>query len=110
MIQADLIIEGAAELLTLRGHEGRVFSVAFSPDGRRVMTESNDEGTALPGRDQPGLPEHEDDNGISPIYVLEAHADPLFEISLVVLLDEVRNDFAVCLRSENVPLVAKLPL
>ena len=33
------------DLLTLKGHDGRVDSVAFSPDGRRIVTGSAD-GTA----------------------------------------------------------------
>ena len=31
-----------SELLTLKGHEQYVYSVAFSPDGKRVVTGSND--------------------------------------------------------------------
>ena len=30
------------ELLTLTGHDGRVFSVAYSPDGKRIATAGKD--------------------------------------------------------------------
>ncbi|REJ96740.1 MAG: WD40 repeat domain-containing protein, partial [Planctomycetota bacterium] len=34
--------ESGKELAVLRGHEGGVNDVAFSPDGRRVVSRSND--------------------------------------------------------------------
>ena len=37
--------DGSGEPLVLRGHEGRVCSAAFSPDGTRIVTASDD-GTA----------------------------------------------------------------
>ena len=30
------------ELLTLKGHSGQIWSVAFSPDGQRIVTGSED--------------------------------------------------------------------
>lgn len=34
--------ETGAEVMTLKGHAGQVFSAAFSPDGKRIVTGSND--------------------------------------------------------------------
>ena len=35
--------ESGSELITLRGHNGEVNSVAFSSDGRRIVSASDDE-------------------------------------------------------------------
>ena len=34
--------QGGEALLTLRGHESNVLSVAFSPDGKRIVSGSDD--------------------------------------------------------------------
>lgn len=36
-------VETGQELVTLSGHDGRVTSAAYSPDGQRIVTSSSDQ-------------------------------------------------------------------
>jgi WD40 repeat protein len=42
-VKAPLVVDGTQSTLTLKGHEGGVTSVAFSPDGKRLASASVDQ-------------------------------------------------------------------
>jgi WD40 repeat protein len=48
--------DGTGEPLSLRGHDGAVFGAAFSPDGKRIVTASQDKTVRVWSADGTGEP------------------------------------------------------
>ena len=61
---------GKGAPVVLRGHEGRVYSASFSPDGRRIVTASEDDTARVWKTDGLGAP-----------VVLRGHEGPVYSAS-----------------------------
>jgi WD40 repeat protein len=96
--------DGSGKLLVLRGHEGQVRSVEFSPDGKRILTASTDRTVRVWNAEGSGEP-----------LVLRGHENFVFAAAwspdgasiVTASLDQTTRVFRIDLLSVSAPILLR---